>query len=219
MSTTLAPTETTNAIPTYELKGGPEIEPTFNATCGFQQRPISITLDGPTIFALAVALVVFIHFLGSHPTEILVSLTPVFLLVRNDYYNFINLGPGGTPSTFQGYLRISWLRLWALRDPFSAPKTRSQPCAEPGHLASASSPVPSRAEAPRCWHRAAETAGPAWVAAMLPVSQEGPGKAERPQPGQVWHRAVLSREARPGSLRKTSLADKLPGRNLPCSRL
>ncbi|KND89500.1 hypothetical protein TOPH_05886 [Tolypocladium ophioglossoides CBS 100239] len=122
MSTTIAPTETATAIPTYELRGEPEEEPAFTAPCGFQQRHISVTLDGPAIFTLAVALVLFIHFLGSHLTEVLVSLTPIFLLVRNDYHNFINLGPGGTPSTFQGYLRVSWLRLWALRDPFSAPK-------------------------------------------------------------------------------------------------
>ena len=123
MSTTLAPTETTTAIATYELKGEPQDEPqgdsAFNAACDVRQRPISVTLDGPSIFTLAVALVLFIHFLGSHSTQILVSLTPVFLLVRNDYQNFISLGPGGTPSTFQGYLRISWLRLWALRDPFT----------------------------------------------------------------------------------------------------
>ncbi|POR39536.1 Uncharacterized protein TPAR_00276 [Tolypocladium paradoxum] len=122
MSTTVAPTQTVTAIPTHELRGEPEEEPAFNASCGFQQRPISVTLDGPAIFALALSLVLFIHFLGSHLTEVLVGLTPVFLLVRNDYQNFVNLGPGGTPSTFRGYLRISWLRLWALRDPFSAPK-------------------------------------------------------------------------------------------------
>ena len=41
--------------------------------------------------------------------------------ILNDYNNFLALGPGGTPSTFTGYLRVSYLRLFALRDPFQPP--------------------------------------------------------------------------------------------------
>ncbi|PHH72807.1 hypothetical protein CDD82_5794 [Ophiocordyceps australis] len=90
----------------------------------FRQRPLSITLHGPAIFASCLALALLIHMGGSRPSEVLVMLMPWALLVRNDYQNFINLGPGGTPSTLRGYLRISWLRLWAIRDPFAAPKSR-----------------------------------------------------------------------------------------------
>ncbi|GJN73229.1 hypothetical protein VFPFJ_03657 [Purpureocillium lilacinum] len=107
-------------MPKYELRGELE-EPDLKASCGFQQRPMSVTLDGTSIFTLALSLVLLIHFLGSHVVQVLVSVVPLLLAIHNDYQNFINLGPGGTPSTFQGYIRITWLRLWALRDPFSAP--------------------------------------------------------------------------------------------------
>ena len=43
---------------------------------------------------------------------------PAFFFVYKDYDSFLNLGPGGTPSTFLGYLRITILRLFALRNPY-----------------------------------------------------------------------------------------------------
>lgn len=89
--------------------------------CILEQKPISVTLDGTAIWALAVTLVLLIHFLDAPLAELLVLLVPFCLLVQNDYNNFIGLGPGGTPPTFQGYVRIAWLRLWALRDPFTPP--------------------------------------------------------------------------------------------------
>lgn len=88
-----------------------------------KQKPVSITLNGPTIFALTLVLVSLMHFLDPPVAEALVLLAPVLLLIQNDYNNFIGLGPGGTPATFQGYVRIAWLRLWAIRDPFSPPKS------------------------------------------------------------------------------------------------
>ncbi|KAI9779352.1 MAG: hypothetical protein M1839_007460 [Geoglossum umbratile] len=47
----------------------------------------------------------------------LTLLAPLFYFVYQDYASFLNLGPGGTPSTFLGYLRITFLRLFALRNP------------------------------------------------------------------------------------------------------
>ncbi|KAL4886472.1 hypothetical protein BJY04DRAFT_73606 [Aspergillus karnatakaensis] len=41
--------------------------------------------------------------------------------IRKDYHAFLALGPGGTPSTPAGYLRICILRLVTLRDPFAPP--------------------------------------------------------------------------------------------------
>ncbi|KAK3080278.1 hypothetical protein LTS18_002661 [Coniosporium uncinatum] len=38
-------------------------------------------------------------------------------LIR-DYRAFVSLGPGGTPSTLEGYLRVKFLSLFALRDPY-----------------------------------------------------------------------------------------------------
>ncbi|KAI4174722.1 MAG: hypothetical protein LQ343_002093 [Gyalolechia ehrenbergii] len=46
---------------------------------------------------------------------------PVCRFVHRDYYDFLALGPGGTPSTFAGYLRICYLRLFALEDPLKPP--------------------------------------------------------------------------------------------------
>ncbi|KAL2828501.1 hypothetical protein BDW59DRAFT_50051 [Aspergillus cavernicola] len=41
--------------------------------------------------------------------------------IRKDYHAFLALGPGGTPSTPAGYLRICILRLVTLRNPLSPP--------------------------------------------------------------------------------------------------
>ena len=40
---------------------------------------------------------------------------PIYRLVRNDYRSFLSLGPGGTPSTFTGYLRVTFLRIFVAR--------------------------------------------------------------------------------------------------------
>lgn len=45
--------------------------------------------------------------------------------IMKDYRFFISLGPGGTPQTALGYLRIAFLRLFALRNPFKAPPVPS----------------------------------------------------------------------------------------------
>lgn len=37
------------------------------------------------------------------------------------YQNFLKLGPGGTPPTPAGYARLTWYRLFTLRDPFLPP--------------------------------------------------------------------------------------------------
>ncbi|TEA12596.1 hypothetical protein C8034_v005765 [Colletotrichum sidae] len=87
-----------------------------------KQEPISVTLNGPAIFTLSMTLALTIHFFEPRVVECLIILVPILLLVRNDYQNFLGLGPGGTPATFQGYIRIAWFRLWALRDPFTAPE-------------------------------------------------------------------------------------------------
>ncbi|KAG6002623.1 hypothetical protein E4U21_002929 [Claviceps maximensis] len=84
------------------------------------QKPLSITLAGSSIFLPSATLLLSLHFLGPRPTELIILLTPLLILLHNDYENFLNLGPGGTPSSLYGYLQISWWRLWALHDPFTA---------------------------------------------------------------------------------------------------
>ena len=45
----------------------------------------------------------------------------VYRSIVTDYRSFLALGPGGTPSNFAGYLRVSYLRFFALKDPFQPP--------------------------------------------------------------------------------------------------
>lgn len=55
-------------------------------------------------------------------SSILLSLLfPAYRIILKDYSAFLALGPGGTPSTFVGYLRVTYLRLFTLRDPFQPP--------------------------------------------------------------------------------------------------
>jgi hypothetical protein len=61
-------------------------------------------------------------------------------LVHNDYYAFLALGPGGTPQTIFGYLKIKVLGLFAIRDPYK-PAPIPSDLSRPGHLTS----VPKRA--------------------------------------------------------------------------
>ncbi|RAK97099.1 uncharacterized protein BO80DRAFT_438000 [Aspergillus ibericus CBS 121593] len=63
------------------------------------------------------------------PLTTIVLLLPIVLLptiflfhqIRKDYHAFLALGPGGTPSTPTGYLRICLFRLVTIRDPFHPP--------------------------------------------------------------------------------------------------
>ncbi|CAK3893045.1 hypothetical protein DOTSEDRAFT_163739 [Lecanosticta acicola] len=48
------------------------------------------------------------------------AVLPVAFSIRKDYQDFLSLGPGGTPQTFRGYLRIKFLGLFALKDPYAA---------------------------------------------------------------------------------------------------
>ncbi|MCJ1431377.1 hypothetical protein MMC27_000729 [Xylographa pallens] len=50
-------------------------------------------------------------------------IVPIYRLVRKDYNAFLALGPGGTPSTFSGYLWVTFLRLFFARsDIYTAPQ-------------------------------------------------------------------------------------------------
>ncbi|KAF3017414.1 hypothetical protein E8E14_005029 [Neopestalotiopsis sp. 37M] len=108
-----------------------------------RQDPMSITLDGPAIFTLATSLVLSVHFFQPSFITLIVAVVPVLLYVKNDFKNYLNLGPGGTPSTFHGYLIINWFRLWALRDPFTPPPP--DPTSFPSVGVLKKSPLPQRA--------------------------------------------------------------------------
>ncbi|KAI4240574.1 MAG: hypothetical protein L6R40_005062 [Gallowayella cf. fulva] len=60
------------------------------------------------------------------PTLVVSVIFPFCRFVHRDYSNFLALGPGGTPSNFFGYLCISYLRLFTLKDPFTPPPPTTQ---------------------------------------------------------------------------------------------
>ncbi|KAI9734135.1 MAG: hypothetical protein M1818_006661 [Claussenomyces sp. TS43310] len=80
---------------------------------------LQITLSGPSLIVTIVGLILAIHLLHPSITAMLIALATVQYIVTNDFKAFLSLGPGGTPSTFLGYLKITYLRLFALSDPFS----------------------------------------------------------------------------------------------------
>lgn len=56
-----------------------------------------------------------------YPGLLITILLPAYRFVLKDYHAFLALGPGGTPKTFLGYLRVSYLRLFTIGDPFRPP--------------------------------------------------------------------------------------------------
>jgi hypothetical protein len=86
-----------------------------------RQDPFSISLDASALLAVSILLVIGMHTVDHLLIECLIISVPILLLIRNDYHNFLNLGPGGTPATPAGYARLTWYRMFALRDPFSPP--------------------------------------------------------------------------------------------------
>ncbi|KAI4863728.1 hypothetical protein F4820DRAFT_449694 [Hypoxylon rubiginosum] len=91
--------------------------PVINVT--IRQDPLSVTLDGPAIFAITVLLILGVHLLQPLAAALFIGLATGLLFIHNDYQNYLKLGPGGTPATFPGYIRINWLKLWACRDPLN----------------------------------------------------------------------------------------------------
>jgi hypothetical protein len=86
-----------------------------------RQDPFSMSLDASALLAVSIMLIIGMHTVRQIYLECLILAIPIILLIRNDYHNFINLGPGGTPPTPAGYARLAWYRIFALRDPFSPP--------------------------------------------------------------------------------------------------
>lgn len=90
-----------------------------------QHSVLQITLTGPALVSTILALIISIQVLKPSLICTLLALAPVPFIIYNDYDNFLSLGPGGTPSTFLGYLKITYLRLFALSDPYK-PATFSE---------------------------------------------------------------------------------------------
>ncbi|KAG4410763.1 hypothetical protein IFR04_016106 [Cadophora malorum] len=84
-----------------------------------QHDVLQITLSGPGLVLTILATILAIQILQPSLTCSLLALAPLPWIIHNDYVNFLNLGPGGTPATFLGYLKITYLRLFALSDPYT----------------------------------------------------------------------------------------------------
>jgi hypothetical protein len=87
--------------------------------CLTQHSVLRITLSGRALVLTILAIIVGVQILQPSLTCTLIALSPLPAIIHNDYVNFLSLGPGGTPSTFPGYLKIVFLRFFALSDPYT----------------------------------------------------------------------------------------------------
>lgn len=138
------------------------------------------------------------HFPGSkYPILLVAALAVLTLLSRfiyKDYHAFLALGPGGTPSTFRGYLWINWLKCHALshKDCLVPPPLEPDTHPTSGYLLSLphrSGPrpvlegiAPQRQKTlmpPRHIHRATERALRNWAAAYPTLLRIGVSACEK----------------------------------------
>lgn len=112
MSLTQQHTATTVMVQQSEHQSDPPI-------CFTQTSILHITLNGPALVLTILAIITGIQILHPSLTCTLIALSPIPAIIHNDYKNFLSLGPGGTPSTFLGYLKIVYLRFFALSDPYT----------------------------------------------------------------------------------------------------
>ena len=69
-----------------------------------------------------------------YPTILISILLSAYRFILKDYHAFLALGPGGTPSTFAGYLRVTYLRLFTISDPFQPPSLAQPTCPQGSYL-------------------------------------------------------------------------------------
>ncbi|KAI1345106.1 hypothetical protein F5Y15DRAFT_17723 [Xylariaceae sp. FL0016] len=112
----ISQTNTEVVTPSCNKDSSESVQVNVNVT--IRQDPLTVTLDGFGVFTLALALIATVHFFEPLVVAFLISMVTCVLFGYNDYLNYLKLGPGGTPSTFRGYLCINWLKLWIIRDPF-----------------------------------------------------------------------------------------------------
>ena len=69
-----------------------------------------------------------------YPLLLITILLPTYRYVLKDYHAFLALGPGGTPKTFAGYLRVTYLSLFTISNPFRPPPLAEAVTPEEGYL-------------------------------------------------------------------------------------
>lgn len=112
--------------------------------CLTQHSILRITLTGPALILTILTLIIAIQILQPSLTCTLLVLSTIPWIIHNDYENFIALGPGGTPSTFLGYLKITYLRLFALSDPYKPATFTEQIYPQSGYYQRAQCWLPTR---------------------------------------------------------------------------
>ncbi|KAK3116483.1 hypothetical protein LTR53_003087 [Teratosphaeriaceae sp. CCFEE 6253] len=65
---------------------------------------------------------------------VLAILLPFLLHLHHDFLAFVALGPGGTPSTVAGYMRVKVLSFFALSDPYTPTPIPRRSQSAPGYL-------------------------------------------------------------------------------------
>jgi len=108
------------------------------------QSILRITLTGPALIITILTIIISVHLLHPSIMATIIALAPIPCVIYNDYSAFIALGPGGTPSTFAGYIKITYLRLFTLSDPFTPPLILGPIRPVNGYLPTASTWLPQR---------------------------------------------------------------------------
>ncbi|KAF7884383.1 uncharacterized protein EAF02_004719 [Botrytis sinoallii] len=138
---TMSVSATTTAVAIQERH--PTNDITLEVPMGLKQQDIiQITLTGPGLVLTILGIIICINLFQPSLTCTIIALAPIPWIVYNDYHNFISLGPGGTPSTLLGYVKITYLRIFALSDPYSPPRIPEG--TEPGYIQAARKTLPFR---------------------------------------------------------------------------
>ncbi|KAF7895220.1 hypothetical protein EAF00_007034 [Botryotinia globosa] len=138
---TMSVSATTTAVAIQERH--PTNDITLEVPMGLKQQDIiQITLTGPGLVLTILSIIICINLFQPSLTCTIIALAPIPWIVYNDYHNFISLGPGGTPSTLLGYVKITYLRIFALSDPYSPPNVPDG--IKPGYIHVARKNLPIR---------------------------------------------------------------------------
>jgi len=108
--------------------------------CPTQHNVLQITLTGPALIGTIIVVIISVQLFHPSLTCTLIALALICWVIHNDYDNFLLLGPGGTPSTFLGYLKIAFLRMFALKNPYEPLSCSSDIYPKVGYLDSLSFP-------------------------------------------------------------------------------
>lgn len=114
---------TTGLAPPLDARYSHEEElPSICLTAVDKRSIVRITLEGPILILCVAGLCIGVHIFSPSIIASLITISVWPYIIHNDYQAYLSLGPGGTPSTFMGYLKITYLRLLTLSfDPLVPP--------------------------------------------------------------------------------------------------